>query len=126
VPVTDAVVGVDTHRDTHEVEIALPTGTPIARRQISNDSAGFTELVAWIIDHAPGPRWVVSIEGTRGTSIEPCATGAFYGRRVTRPSDPPARFGLVGIRCHGGMAGKPPRPHEWHRHEGGDHAPSPS
>jgi hypothetical protein len=23
----DAVVGVDTHRDTHEVEIALPTGT---------------------------------------------------------------------------------------------------
>ena len=24
----DAVVGVDTHRDTHHVEIALPTGTP--------------------------------------------------------------------------------------------------
>jgi hypothetical protein len=28
--VVDAVVGVDTHRDTHEVEIAYPTGTPIA------------------------------------------------------------------------------------------------
>ena len=26
----DAVVGVDTHRDTHEVEIALPNGAPIA------------------------------------------------------------------------------------------------
>ena len=29
----DAVVGVDTHRDTHEVEIALPTGTPIGTRK---------------------------------------------------------------------------------------------
>jgi hypothetical protein len=38
--VVDAVVGVDTHRDTHEVEIALPTGTPIATHQFSNDSAG--------------------------------------------------------------------------------------
>jgi len=28
--VVDAVVGVDTHRDTHQVEIAHPTGTPIA------------------------------------------------------------------------------------------------
>ena len=46
----------------------------------------------------------------RSMSIEPCATSAFYGRRVTRLSDPPAQFGLVGIRCHGGMAGKPPQP----------------
>jgi hypothetical protein len=45
-----AVVGVDTHRDTHEVEIALPTGTPIATCQISNDIAGFAELLAWIVD----------------------------------------------------------------------------
>ena len=30
----DAVVGVDTHRDTHEVEIALPTGTPIGTRRV--------------------------------------------------------------------------------------------
>jgi hypothetical protein len=35
----DAVVGVDTH-DSHEVEIALPTGTPIGTRKISNDTAG--------------------------------------------------------------------------------------
>ena len=34
----DAVVGVDTHRDTHEVEIALPTGAPIGTRKISNDN----------------------------------------------------------------------------------------
>ena len=36
----DAVVGVDTHRDTHEVEIALPSGAPIRTRKITNDSSG--------------------------------------------------------------------------------------
>src|SRR5688572_3969177 len=65
----DAVVGVDTHRDTHEVEIALPTGTPIGTRKISNDNSGFAELLAWIIDHPPGPRVVVSIEGTRSFGV---------------------------------------------------------
>ena len=64
----DSVVGVDTHRDTHEVEIALPTGTPIGTRKISNDTAGYAELLAWIVDHTPGPRVVVSIEGTGVTS----------------------------------------------------------
>ena len=61
----DAVVGVDTHRDTHEVEIAYPSGTPIATITISNDSLGYVELLAWILAHAPGPRVAVSIEGTR-------------------------------------------------------------
>jgi transposase len=65
----DAVVGVDTHRDTHQVEIALPTGTPIATLTISNDSRGFTELLAWILSHAPGPRLVVAIEGTRSYGV---------------------------------------------------------
>ncbi len=67
--VVDAVVGVDTHRDTHQVEIAHPTGTPIATITISNDCAGFAELLAWIFDHAPGPRLAVSIEGTRSYGV---------------------------------------------------------
>jgi hypothetical protein len=61
----DAVVGVDTHRDTHQVEIAYPTGAPIATTAISNDSTGDAELLAWIFDYTPGPRLTVSIEGTR-------------------------------------------------------------
>src|SRR5829696_10115679 len=81
----DAVVGVDTHRDTHEVEIALPTGTPIGTRKISNDNAGFAELLAWILDHAPGPRLVVSIEGTRS-----------YGVGLARAV---AAAGLIVIEC---------------------------
>jgi transposase len=65
----DAVVGVDTHRDTHHVEIALPTGTPIATCSITNDTRGYAQLLAWILEHAPGPRIVVSIEGTRSYGI---------------------------------------------------------
>jgi len=81
----DAVIGVDTHRDTHEVEIALPTGTPIARTRVSNDSAGAAALLAWIGRHAPGPRLAVSIEGTRS-----------YGVGLARAV---AAAGLLVIEC---------------------------
>lgn len=81
----DAVVGVDTHRDTHEVEIAHPTGAPIATCSISNDSTGYAQLLTWITEHAPGPRLAVSIEGTRS-----------YGVGLTRAV---TEAGLVVIEC---------------------------
>ena len=81
----DAVVGVDTHRDTHQVEIALPNGAPIAVTTISNDTTGYAELLAWIVDHAPGPRLAVSIEGTRS-----------YGVGLARAA---AAAGLVVLEC---------------------------
>jgi transposase len=65
----DAVIGIDTHRDTHEAEIADTTGTPIATLKIGNDSTGFAELLAWIAEHAPGPRLAVSLEGTRSYGV---------------------------------------------------------
>ena len=76
--VVDAVIGIDTHRDTHEVEIAMP---PEAGRQmrISNDSAGFARLLAWIAEVAPGPRVAVWIEGSRS-----------YGIGLARALAPPA------------------------------------
>jgi len=67
--VVDAVVGVDTHRDTHEVEIASPNGVPIAVCSIRNDSTGYAQLLAWIVDHAPGPQLAVSIEGSRSYGV---------------------------------------------------------
>ena len=65
----DAVIGIDTHRDSHEVEIADPAGKPIAALRIGNDSAGFAQLLATIAEVAPGPRVAVWIEGTRGYGI---------------------------------------------------------
>jgi transposase len=74
----DAVVGVDTHRDNHQVEIALPSGAPITRCTINNDSGGYAEVLAWIFDNAPGPRLVISIEGSRsyGIGLARAATAA--------------------------------------------------
>ena len=54
--VVDAVIGIDTHRDSHEVEIADATGKPIVAMQVSNDSKGFAQLLATIAKVAPGPR----------------------------------------------------------------------
>jgi transposase len=89
----DAVVGIDTHRDTHHAEIALPTGAPIATHSISNDSSGYTDLLTWITTHTPGPRLAISIEGTRsyGLSLTRALTAAGWPvieceqpRRTTR------------------------------------------
>ena len=81
----DAVIGVDTHRDSHHAEIAHPTGAPIAQCSIPNTSSGFTELVGWIAEHTPGPRVVVAVEGTRS-----------YGAALTRA---PTEAGLTVIEC---------------------------
>jgi hypothetical protein len=39
--VLDAVVGIDTHRDSHEAEIADAAGKPLTMMRIGNDSTGF-------------------------------------------------------------------------------------
>jgi transposase len=88
----DAVVGVDTHRDTHEAEIAHPTGMPIATCQVSNDSTGYAELLAWIVDHAPGPRLVVSIEGTRSYGLPLARAVTSAGRSWSSASNRTARL----------------------------------
>jgi transposase len=65
----DAVIGIDTHRDTHEVEIADPAGKPVAALRIGNDSAGFAQLPEAIAKVVPGPRVAVCIEGSRSYGI---------------------------------------------------------
>jgi transposase len=67
--VIDAVIGIGTHRDSHEVEIADAAGKPIATMQVSNDSAGFARLLAAIAKVAPGPQVAVCIEGSRSYGI---------------------------------------------------------
>jgi transposase len=70
------------------VELALPTGTPIGTRKISNDNSGFAELLAWILDHAPGPRVVVSIEGTRSFGVGLARAVAAAGLTVIECEQP--------------------------------------
>ena len=84
----DAVVGIDTHRDTHEAEIADATGTAIATVQINNDSAGFAALLAWIAEHTTGPRIAVSVEGTRSYGVGLARTLAAAGLLVLECEQP--------------------------------------
>ena len=67
--VVDAVVGGDTHRDSHALEMTAPTGATISTLSISNDENGYADMLAWIAEHAPGPRVVIGLEGTRSYGI---------------------------------------------------------
>lgn len=65
----DVVIGGDTHRDTHTLQMCTPAGAPIAALTIANDKQGFAEALAWIADQAPGARVVLALEGTRSYGI---------------------------------------------------------
>ena len=65
----DAVIGIDTHRDSHEVELADAAGKPVTVMRIGNDSAGFARLLAAVAEVVPGPRVAVCIEGSRSYGI---------------------------------------------------------
>jgi transposase len=87
----DAVIGIDTHRDTHEVEIADTAGKPIAVLRISNDSAGFEQLLAAIAKAAPGPRVAVCMEGSRSYGIGLARALAAAGLLVIECEQPSRR-----------------------------------
>jgi transposase len=65
----DAVIGGDTHRDSHALEMITSAGVVVATTTIGNDEAGFSAAVSWIAAHAPGRRIVVGLEGTRSYGI---------------------------------------------------------
>jgi transposase len=65
----DAVVGIDTHRDTHAAVVLNPVGRVLAETTVANDDAGFAALAGWIGQQSPGPRLAVAIEGSRSYGI---------------------------------------------------------
>lgn len=86
--VVDAVIGVDTHLDTHTLEIATPAGVPIAVVTVGNDPAGYAAAVGWAVTHAPGPRLVFALEGTRSYGVglaRALAAAGFTVVEVERP-----------------------------------------
>ncbi|GAB2947691.1 transposase [Nonomuraea fastidiosa] len=61
----DAVIGVDTHRDSHSACLVNPVGGELAAITVTADAAGYAHLIRWATEHAPGPNVVWAIEGTR-------------------------------------------------------------
>ena len=84
----DAVVGGDTHRDSHALEMVGPSGATISTVTITNDDVGYADAVSWIADTAPGPRLVIGLEGTRSYGIGLCRAlqvAGFVVVEVERP-----------------------------------------
>jgi transposase len=86
--VVDAVIGGDTHRDTHSLEMTTPSGAALATLTISNDDSGFADALAWIARHAPGPRVVLALEGTRSYGIGLARAASAAGLTVVEVERP--------------------------------------
>ena len=67
----DAVIGVDTHTDTHTACLIDSVGREIAAVTVAASPAGYADLLAWALHHAPGPRLTWAVEGARshGTGL---------------------------------------------------------
>ena len=61
----DAVIGVDTHHDTHTASIVTALGAELAHLQAPADAAGYQALLEFARASTPGPRMVWALEGTR-------------------------------------------------------------
>src|SRR5207342_3015177 len=65
----DAVIGVDTHTDTHTACLLDRLGRQLAVITIPADHGGCRMLLAWAQRNAPGPRLAWSVEGTRSHGL---------------------------------------------------------
>jgi len=65
----DAVIGVDTHTDTHTACLLDHLGRELATVTTTADARGYAELIAWAGNHAPGPRLRWAVEGSRSHGV---------------------------------------------------------
>ena len=74
----DAVIGVDTHTETHTAVLVASSSAKLAEVIVTNTADGFEQLLAWVAQSAPGPRVLFAVEGTRshGAGLARALTGA--------------------------------------------------
>jgi len=65
----DAVVGVDTHRDTHTAALTDPVGRQLATLVVQADADGYQQLQTWADQHAPGAQLLWAVEGARRADL---------------------------------------------------------
>src|SRR5262245_26822664 len=61
----DAVIGVDTHTDTHTACLIDQAGRDLATVTVEATADGYAELLDWASQQAPGPRVLWAVEGCR-------------------------------------------------------------
>ena len=90
----DAVIGVDTHRDTLAAAAVSTLGAVMADTQVGADAGGYAALLDFAAVHAPGRRcWAVEGAGSYGAGL--AIYLAAHGERVVEVARPkrPARAG---------------------------------
>ena len=67
----DAVIGVDTHTDTHTAAVVDRLGAHLATITVSADAAGYTRLITLAVSKSPGPKiaWAVEGCGSHGAGL---------------------------------------------------------
>lgn len=65
----DAVIGVDTHTDTHTACLLDRLGRQIATITVPADPGGCAMLLTWARRHSPGPRLAWAVKGTRSHGL---------------------------------------------------------
>jgi transposase len=85
----DAVIGVDTHADTHTACLLNHLGRHVAVTTIAADPAGCRILLAWASRNAPGPRLAWAVEGTRAHGLGLTRYLQACGQAVIEASRPP-------------------------------------
>ena len=94
----DVVVGGDTHRDTHTLEIATVTGAPITTFTIGNDAAGYVAACERIGSYGCPGRVIVGLEGTRSYGIGLARALSTAGFRVVEVERRGCQMVCVGGR----------------------------
>jgi transposase len=67
----DAVIGVDTHTDTHTAAVVDRLGAHLATIEVTADAGGYARLISFAAERAPGPRaaWAVEGCGSHGAGL---------------------------------------------------------
>jgi transposase len=84
----DAVIGVDTHTDTHTACLVDHLGRQLAVITVPADPGGCRRLLAWARQHAPGPQLAWAVEGTRSHGLGLTRYLQAQGQPVTEAGRP--------------------------------------
>ncbi len=93
--IVDAVIGVDTHRDTLSAAAVTPIGAVLGETKVNADGAGYRQLLDFGRTQVPGMRcWAIEGAGSYGAGLS--AYLIEHGERVVevaRPKRPPRSGG---------------------------------
>ncbi|MGC9671590.1 IS110 family transposase [Planosporangium sp. 12N6] len=85
----DAVIGVDTHTDTHTACLVDHLGRQLATVTVDAAPDGYAALLTWALQQAPGPRLAWAVEGCRSHGAGLLRALQHAGQHVVEAGRPP-------------------------------------